>query len=368
MRPPSAAFLSLEPVGGCRSRISAISVSLAPLYYPFVGRAERAVSSSARRTTKEDGIDLATPRAAGLGDRLAAIPGLVVRRDEPLARHTTLRVGGPAELLVDVGSERALVALLAEARAAGVPFQLLGLGSNVLAPDAGLPGVVARLTGELRRVRIRGRRVSAGAGAALAQVARRAAKAGLAGLEALSGFPSTVGGAVHMNAGCYGTEVKDVLISARLVELDGTRRRMAVGELEAAYRWTILKRTGAIVTRALFELAPGEPKALLARIDELNARRWQSLPSGVANAGSIFRNPPGDHAGRMLDECGLKGAREGAAEISPKHANVIVNTGGATAVEVLALMRTMRRAVAERFGVVLEPEIVLLGDLKQRWV
>jgi UDP-N-acetylmuramate dehydrogenase len=304
-----------------------------------------------------------TPRAAGLGDRLTAIPGLVVRRDEPLAKHTTLRIGGPAELLVDVSSERALVALMAEARAAGAPFQLLGLGSNVLAPDAGLPGLVARLTGELKRVRIRGRRVSAGAGAALAQVARKAAKAGLAGLEALSGFPSTVGGAVHMNAGCYGTEIRDVLVSARLVELDGRRRRIATAELEAAYRWTILKRTGAIVTRALFELEAGEPKALLARIDELNAKRWQSLPSGVANAGSIFRNPPGDHAGRLLDLCGLKGAREGAAEVSPKHANVIVNTGGATAGDVLALMRTMRRAVAERFGVTLEPEIVLLGAM-----
>lgn len=248
-------------------------------------------------------------------------------------------------------------------RATGVPFQLLGLGSNVLAPDAGLPGVVARLTGELKRVRIRGRRVSAGAGVALAQVARRAAKAGLAGLEALSGFPSTVGGAVHMNAGCYGTEVKDVLVSARLVELDGTRRRIAVTELEAAYRWTILKRTGAIVTRALFELAPGEPAALVARIDELNARRWQSLPSGVANAGSVFRNPPGDFAGRLLDECGLKGARIGAAEVSPKHANVIVNTGGATARDVVALMRRMRDVVAGRFGVTLVPEVVLLGGL-----
>ncbi|KAB2957283.1 MAG: UDP-N-acetylmuramate dehydrogenase, partial [Thermoanaerobaculia bacterium] len=202
-----------------------------------------------------------------------------------------------------------------------------------------------------------------GRGAPLAQVARRAAKAGLGGLEALSGFPSTVGGAVFMNAGCYGVEIRDVLRSARLVGRDGARRRVTTVELEPAYRSTNLKRSGEIVTRALFELAPGEPAALLARIDELNARRWQSLPSGVANAGSVFRNPPGDYAGRLIDACGLKGTRAGAAEISPRHANVIVNTGGATARDVLTLMRRMRDEVAERFGVRLVPELMLLGDL-----
>jgi UDP-N-acetylmuramate dehydrogenase len=237
----------------------------------------------------------------------------------------------------------------------------------VLFPDRGLEGVVARLGGELKRVRIRGRRVSAGAGAALAQVARRAAKAGLAGLEALSGFPSTVGGAVWMNAGCYGTEIKDVLESVRVVELDGRRRRLATAELEPAYRWTNLKVTGAIVTRALFALPAGEPAALLARMEELNARRWASLPSGQPNVGSIFRNPPGDYAGRLIEACGLKGATVGAAQISPKHANVIVNLGGARAEEVLALMRRARAEVATRFDLLLEPEVILTGGLAGEW-
>lgn len=298
---------------------------------------------------------------------LGAIPGLAVRPGQALARLSTLRIGGPAELLVEVGSERALVALLREVAHRQVPFQLLGLGSNVLVPDSGLPGIVARLGGELKRVRIRGRRLSAGAGAPLAVAARKAAAAGLAGLEALSGFPSTVGGAVFMNAGCYGTEIKDVLHSARLVELDGRRHRIAVGELGAAYRSTALKASGAIVTRALFELQPGDPKALLARIDELNTRRWAALPSGQPNAGSIFRNPTGDSAGRLLDAAGLKGTSVGGALVSPKHANVIVNSGGATAEDVVALMRIMRARTAERFAVVLEPEIVLLGDLAERF-
>ena len=303
-------------------------------------------------------------RVERLAGRLAGVPGLALSAGTPLARRTTLRIGGPAELLAEIASERALVRLLAEARAAGVPFHLLGLGSNVLVPDDGLEGVIGQLTGALKRVRIRGRRVSAGAGAALGQVARRAAKAGLAGLEALAGFPSTVGGAVHMNAGSYGAEIRDVLVSARVVELDGTRHRMPVAALEPAYRWTVLKRTGAIVTRALFELAPGEPRALLARMDELNAKRWASLPSGVPNAGSIFKNPPGDHAGRLLEACGMKGAVAGGARVSDKHANVIVNAGGATAADVLELMLRMREEVAARFGVVLEPEIVLLGALR----
>lgn len=298
---------------------------------------------------------------------LAAIPGLGVRPGQPLARLSTLRIGGPAELYVEVGSERALVALLQEVARRRLAFQLLGLGSNVLVPDAGLPGIVARLGGELKRVRIRGLRLSAGAGAPLALAARKAAKAGLAGLEALAGFPSTVGGAVFMNAGCYGTEIKDVLRSARLVELDGRRRRIEVADLQAGYRSTCLQQTGAIVTRALFDLAPGDPAALLARMEELNSRRWKSLPSGQANAGSIFKNPPGDSAGRLLDAAGLKGTSVGGALVSPKHANVIVNTGGATAADVVTLMRAMRDRAAEAFAVRLEPEIVLLGDLGERF-
>jgi UDP-N-acetylmuramate dehydrogenase len=268
---------------------------------------------------------------------------------------------------VEAASEAALARLVRVAAEEEAPLHVLGLGSNVLVPDDGLAGVVVRLGGELKRVRIRGRRVSAGAGAPLPQVARKAAQAGLAGLEALSGFPSTVGGGVFMNAGCYGTEIRDVLVSARLVERDGTRRRVRTAELEATYRATNLKRTGAIVVRALFELEPGEPRELLRRIDELNAKRWASLPSGQPNAGSIFKNPPGDYAGRLIEACGLKGERRGGAAISERHANVIVNLGEARAADVLELMAEARRRVRERFGVELEPEIVLLGPLGRRW-
>jgi len=248
-----------------------------------------------------------------------------------------------------------------------VPFHLLGLGSNVLIPDAGLPGVTAKLGGELRRARVRGTLVSAGGALALPQLAKRMAQRGLVGLEALTGFPSTVGGGVCMNAGCYGTEIKDLLVSVTALERDGTRRRLTVADLQPAYRQTTLQRSGAIVTRAVLRLTPGDAKAALARIDELNARRWASLPSGLPNAGSIFKNPPGEFAGRLIEACGLKGFTVGGAQISPKHANVIVNLGNAKATDVLDLMVRARAAVAERFGTRLEPELVLAGELARRW-
>lgn len=302
-----------------------------------------------------------------LAAELEGIAGLTVKPGAGLARLTTFRIGGPAEALVDVGSARSLAALLRMVARRGAPFHLLGLGSNVLMPDEGLPGVVARLAGDLRRVRVRGELVSAGGAVALPQLAKRMAERGLLGIEALTGFPSSVGGAVFMNAGCYGTEIKDTLVAATVVERDGTRRRYLTPELQPAYRRTVLQDTGGIVTRAVFRLHRGDAKAALARVGELNARRWASLPSGLGNAGSIFKNPPGDFAGRLVEACGLKGERRGGAEISLKHANVIVNTGGARAADVLELMRRMRAAVRERFGVELEREIVLAGDLADSW-
>ncbi|MDH3522941.1 MAG: UDP-N-acetylmuramate dehydrogenase [Acidobacteriota bacterium] len=300
-------------------------------------------------------------------DALADIAGLEVRPREVLARHSTFRIGGPAEWFALVKTAAALGRLLAVVRELDVPFLILGLGSNILFPDDGLPGVVARLGGDFGRLEIAGTRVTAGAALSLPQVARNLAARGLVGLEALAGFPSTVGGAVYMNAGCYGTEIRDVLASAALVDPDGRQRRVTADELEPGYRETNLRDTGTIVVEAVFELRRGDAAAALARIDELNRKRWQSLPAGVANAGSIFRNPPGDYAGRLVDACGLKGTARGAARISARHGNVIVNEGGARAGDVLALMLEMRRAVRERFAVELVPEVVLAGELGHRW-
>lgn len=299
--------------------------------------------------------------------RLGEIPGVACRRDVVLASATTLRVGGAAELVAEVGTEGALAATVASARQLGVPLFLLGFGSNVLVPDEGIPGLVVRLGGSLRRTAVRGERVSAGAAASMPRLARRTAERGLTGLEAFAGFPSTVGGAVYMNAGCYGSEIRDVLVSVRLVEADGTRRRVAAAELEPSYRRTNLGERGAIVTRAHFKLRTSDRQAALARIAELAKRRQAALPGGQPNAGSVFKNPPGDYAGRLIEAAGLKGKQIGGARISEKHANIIVNAGGATAADVLDLMIVIREAVATRFGVALDPEWVLAGGLAACW-
>jgi UDP-N-acetylmuramate dehydrogenase len=237
----------------------------------------------------------------------------------------------------------------------------------VLFPDDGLEGLVVRLEGDFKKIRYQGLVVEAGAAVALPKLARRTARRGLSGLEPLCGFPSTVGGAVVMNAGCYGVEIKDLLVDCRVVGRDGSFADLPVDELAAGYRSTKLQGSGAIVLRARFRLEAGDPESSLARIEELNETRWASLPMGQPNVGSIFKNPPGNAAGRLIDECGLKGLAAGGAQISPKHGNVIVNTGGARSAEVLELMLTAQDAVKRRFGVTLEPEIILIGSLRRSW-
>ena len=300
-------------------------------------------------------------------DRLAAVPGVDVREAVPLASVTTLRIGGPAELFVRVESEAALLAVTTVVRERTIALHLHGHGSNVLFPDLGLRGVVCRLRGELERVEVEGETVRAGAGATLARLARDTAKRGLLGLEALSGFPSTVGGAVAMNAGCYGTEIRDVLTEVRVARPGRPVEAVPVALLSPGYRTTNLQGTDAVVTGAEFRLRRGDAAAALGRIDELNRRRWRSLPSGKPNAGSVFRNPPGDFAGRLIEACGLKGLCRGGAEISRRHANVIVNRREARAADVLDLMVAAHRAVRDRFGVELWPEIVLAGGLAEEF-
>lgn len=302
-----------------------------------------------------------------LESRLQSVTDLDLSRQEPLAQRTTLRIGGPAELFAAVISESALSRLLDQTAELGVPCRILGLGSNVLLPDEGMAGVTAVLEGDFLEMFFRGSTVTAGAGLPLAKVARTAVERGLTGLEALAGFPSTVGGAVIMNAGCYGVEVKDLLESATIVQPGGIRRQLRVEDLSPGYRTTQLQGSDAVVTRATFRLQTDDTGAALERLQDLNRQRRQSMPSGRPNAGSVFKNPAGDHAGRLIEACGLKGAQRGGAEISTVHANVIVNNGGAKAEDVLELMWIMHRAVEEQFQVSLEPELILAGSLRSRW-
>ena len=283
---------------------------------------------------------------------------LSVEERVPLASHTTLRIGGRARVLLRCQQAAAVSATVGAARRAGVPWFALGVGANVLAPDEGVDAAVVTLAGELTRVTRDGARLRGGGGAPLARVVRAALDAGLAGVECLGGIPSTLGGALAMNAGADGQEILDVLAWAEVVEADGALRRLERWEVEGGYRWSVLGR-GRIVTCAELVLQAAEPEVLKARVHEVIAKRRGALPS-EPNAGSIFRNPPGDHAGRLLDLAGCKGLRRGGAEVSQRHANVIVNAGGATAADARRLVAEMAARVRERFGVKLELELKIL--------
>ncbi|RJQ47473.1 MAG: UDP-N-acetylmuramate dehydrogenase [Gaiellales bacterium] len=281
--------------------------------------------------------------------------------DEPLAPFTTLGCGGPAALLLEVDSAERLQVVLSVAARRRVPWFILGRGSNLLVADAGWPGLALRLAGELKSFSIDGNRIDSGGGATLARLAAAAAEAGLAGLEPLALIPGTAGGAVAMNAGAWSASMADV-VAAVEVCLPSGRRVLPREELVFSYRRCDLP-PDAVVCRVELELAAGDPGAIRAAMKDYQSRRGGAQPVGGRSCGSVFRNPPGASAGELLDRAGCRGMRAGGAEISTVHANFIINHGSATAADVLELMDRGRREVHERFGVVLEPEVKLLGDL-----
>jgi UDP-N-acetylmuramate dehydrogenase len=283
-----------------------------------------------------------------------------VLEDEPLSRHTTLKIGGPARRYCRVRTEEGLSLVVNAALRSGEPLALLGMGSNILAADEGFAGWVVRLEGDFLALRVDGDRLVAGGGAALGGACAAAARAGLSGLESISGIPSSIGGAVRINAGAYGGEIFDVLETVRLVGRDGKMRLARAADIPHGYRWTKLCDTGEIVAEATLRLFPASRESIEERTRVVSEKRRGALP-GEPNAGSIFKNPSGDYAGRLIEACGLKGERRGGAAISTRHANVIVNTGGARAADVLTLMRLMRESVREKFGVALVPEVEFLG-------
>jgi UDP-N-acetylmuramate dehydrogenase len=290
----------------------------------------------------------------------AVVPGRV-RAAEPLARHTSFRIGGPADVLATPDTADELAALVRAAADANVPLTMLGGGSNMLVGDGGIRGVVVKLGRGFRRVVWESPCLEAGAAVQLGRLARDAAGRGLAGLEYAEGIPGTVGGALFMNAGAYGGEVAGAVDEVEGVQSDGVVTRIARAALGFSYRRTALP-AGFLVTAVRFRLRPEGTDAVQARLDGARARRTASQPHGWANAGSIFKNPPGDFAGRLVEIAGLKGTRVGSARISEAHGNFIVNEGNACAADVQALMQEAQRVVWERSGVWLEPEVRLVGS------
>lgn len=285
-----------------------------------------------------------------------------VRTDEPLCRHTSFRIGGPADVLVLPGKAEDLALALRLAREHGVPACVFGNGTNLLVRDGGVRGVVIKLAGCCKDLAVSGTRLRAGAGLLLSEVAAAASQAGLSGLEFAAGIPGTVGGAVVMNAGAYDGEMKDVVVRVETVAETGEPRIYTSAEVGFGYRQSILQHRSDIVTAVTFGLRFGDRDEIVAKVHDFNQRRATKQPLDMPSAGSTFRRPPGHFAGDLIQRAGLRGYAIGGAQVSEKHAGFIINRGGATARDVLALIAHVQKEVERQFGVWLEPEVKVIGE------
>jgi UDP-N-acetylmuramate dehydrogenase len=293
-------------------------------------------------------------------DMLPPVRGSLAH-DAPLKDLVWFRAGGPAEVLFRPADVDDLASFIA-ARPTDLRISVIGVGSNLLVRDGGIPGVVVRLSSAFGKIETDGLRVRAGAAALDGAVARAAADAGIAGLEFLRGVPGTVGGALRMNAGCYGREVKDVFVEAAAIDAKGNKIRLSSADMGFEYRKA---RAAAgedlIFVEAVFEGTRDEPVAIRARMEELSANREASQPIKSKTGGSTFKNPPGHKAWQLIDEAGCRGLMMGSAQVSEKHTNFLINTGDASAAELEALGEDVRRRVKEKSGITLEWEIKRVG-------
>ncbi|RED64194.1 UDP-N-acetylmuramate dehydrogenase [Cohnella phaseoli] len=285
-----------------------------------------------------------------------------ILENEPLSKHTTWKIGGPADALIVPANEEELEAVLRLCAVHGVPWCVLGRGSNTLVSDKGVRGAVIKLGGGFDELRFDGETVVAGASYSFIKLSVMAGKEGLTGLEYAGGIPGSVGGAVYMNAGAHGSDISRILQSASIVWEDGSREVLGNAEMKFSYRHSILQERRGIVTRAEFRLAQGDRKEIAAALATYKDRRRRTQPLQMACAGSVFRNPPNDHAARLIEAAGLKGLREGAAEVSQMHANFIVNHGGAKAEDVLTLIGKVQQIVKQTYGITLVTEVLMMGE------
>lgn len=299
---------------------------------------------------------------------LVAAFGQRLRRSEPLSRHSTFHVGGPADLFLTTHSAEELETTVRLAGAAGIPLKVLGSGANILPADAGVRGLVIRNVSRRFLLEADGNRVTVESGMVLPVLARRTARAGLDGLTWGCGVPGTVGGAVANNAGCYGASVSDHLVSVRTVDAAGAVREWPAAALTFAYRSSPFKAGAsqepaikAAILSASFALQPGDAPALLAQVARWLEQRAATQPLDHPSAGSFFKNPPGHFAGRLIEAAGLKGLAHGEAQVSTKHANFFINQGHASASDLYLLALEVRQAVEQRTGVRLEREVELIG-------
>lgn len=285
-------------------------------------------------------------------------------RGEPLAPHTSFRIGGPADVFLSVRTSADLLDAVTSAQEMGLPIFLLGGGTNLLVADKGIRAVV--IENKVSDVTVDATRLIATSGTPMAHVAAVAARAGVAGLEYAATIPGTVGGAVHGNSGAFGTNTGDVLEEVVLSDYRGSVRTVSPANLEYRYRHSALQGAPLVVLQATFRGQPSERHTVVQRIKEMANERLAKQPLDQPNTGSIFKNPPKDFAGRLVEAAGLKGLRVGGAVVSEKHGNFIVNTGSATAADVRALIAEVQRRVHESFGVMLEPEVEFVGEWEEQ--
>ena len=284
-----------------------------------------------------------------------------VKRDEPMKKHTTFRIGGPADIFITPEDESQFLAAVRLCRQEGMPYYILGNGSNLLVSDNGYRGAVIETEKALSRLEADGETLKAGAGILLSALAKEALRLSLTGLESASGIPGTLGGGVVMNAGAYGFELKDVLESVRLLDREGNVRTVPAGELKLGYRYSTIPETGSIVLEAALRLKKGDPEAIRARMEELAAQRKSKQPLEYPSAGSTFKRPEGYFAGKLIDDASLRGFQVGGAQVSEKHCGFVINRGDATAEDVMELCRQVQEKVFQKFGVRMDMEIRKLG-------
>ena len=286
----------------------------------------------------------------------------IYRKNEPMKLHTTFRIGGPADVYAEPESAEELAELISVCEGSGTPYLVIGHGSNLLVGDGGFRGTVICLGKAFGDIRVDGGCIEAQAGALLGTVANAALEHSLAGMEFASGIPGSVGGALVMNAGAYGGEIKDILESAEILETDGSRCVVTAEELELGYRTSNILPLGRTVLSARFRLSKGDPEEISAKMKDLNGRRKEKQPLEYPSAGSTFKRPEGYFAGKLIEDAGCKGLTVGGAQVSEKHAGFVINIGDATAEDVEELIRQVQKRVLDQSGVMLEPEIKMTGE------
>ncbi|MBP5197565.1 MAG: UDP-N-acetylmuramate dehydrogenase [Lachnospiraceae bacterium] len=301
---------------------------------------------------------------------LRGIQGFVseenIHVNEMMSAHTSFKVGGPADCVIEIDDEEKLAKLLNYLKKLELPAAIMGNGTNTLVSDKGYEGVIIIIGKKMNNVYGSGNTIEAQAGAPLVAVAKKAHELGLTGLEFAAGIPGTVGGGVVMNAGAYDGDMSKVVKSVRVLDENGEVMVLDNETMEFGYRTSTIKNRKFAVTSVTFELEKGDPAEIKAKMDDFNARRREKQPLEYPSAGSTFKRPEGYFAGKLIEDAGLKGVKVGGAQVSEKHSGFIINTGSATASDVASLIGKVQETVKERFGVSLEREVIFLGDFSEK--